>query len=310
MARRPRRGVTALLIVAALWGCTGAETVEPTTSSSQVTTTTWSTTTTASTTTTTIPPTTTTTIPPTTTTTVPPTTTSTLADIDAEVTVPAGDGPFPAVVLVHGGAWVSGDPGQMDPLAETLNDHGFLTVNTRYTLATLDRPGFPDAIDDVACAVRHAAAHPDSDGTVAVVGHSAGAHIGAVVALTGDDYAEECPVSGNGIPDGFVGLAGPYDVSRLGLAVAAFFGGRPESRPGAWEAGNPQRLTDANTALEALIVYGDRDVIVPESFAIPFHEALTESGTGSLLEAVEGASHFDMHDPDVVGDTVVTWLER
>ena len=140
----------------------------------------------ADTTTTTTTAPTTTTVAPTTTTTIAPTTTTIrveLPDIGAEVKVPDGEGPFPAVVLAHGGSWITGDPSIMRSLANHLTDAGFLTVNTPYKLAN-DSPGFPEAVDDVACAVRYAAAHADSDGTVAVVGHSAGAHISAVVALT------------------------------------------------------------------------------------------------------------------------------
>jgi dienelactone hydrolase len=247
MARRPIRGLFALLVGLAVAACADAS-VEPITTEAPTT----SSPTTPSTTTTSLP-----------TRTVPPTTVPALEDIDAEVVVPEGEGPFPAVVLVHGGGWVTGDPGIMDPLAGHLNDNGFLTVNTRYELADFDHPGYPTAVEDVACAVRYAAGHPDGDGTVAVIGHSAGAHIGALVALTGDDYVGPCPYQGSGIPDRFVGLAGPYDVSRLGLAIAAFFGGGPERIPDAWAAGNPQLLTDENPGLLSLIMYGELDGIVP-----------------------------------------------
>ena len=297
MARRPRRRLAALLIVTVLAGCDGTGVDEPSTTRLA------STTTTSVSTTTTFPP-------STTTATSPATSTAPPAAVDAVVAVPEGDGPFPAVVLVHGGGWVTGGPLLIEPLAGYLNDSGFMTVNANYTLATLDRPAYPDAVDDVACAVRHAASHPDSDGTVTVIGHSAGAHLGAVVALTGQDYAGDCPIPGPGVPERFVGLAGPYDVSRLGLAVAAFFGGSPERVPEAWEAGNPQLLTDENPDLEALIMYGELDGIVSDTFAIDFHDALLASGADSLLELVEGARHNDMHDPDVVGDLIVTWLER
>lgn len=224
--------------------------------------------------------------------------------------MPEGPGPFPAVVLVHGGSWVAGVPGIMEPLADHLNENGFLTVNTSYALATLEQPGFPAAIEDVACAVRYATSHPDSDGTVALVGHSAGAHIGAVVAMTGDRYEGECPFSGTGVPERFIGLAGPYDVSRLGLALAPFFGGLPEELSEEWEAGNPQLLTDENTTLESLIIYGELDGFVPDDFAVDFHNALITSGSESSLELIEGARHNDTHDPDLVGDLIVTWLER
>lgn len=315
MARRPGSGLVALLTALAVAACTTSGTDDSSTTGPTSATSATAATTSTSSPATTMSTTTTTTTTPAPATTGEPTTSGSPAttipgDVDAEISIPEGEGPFPSVVLVHGGGWVTGGPQLMEPLADFLTDLGYLTVNTRYRLADLDHPGYPQAVEDVACAVRFAASHPASDGTVALVGHSSGAHIGAIVSLTGDDYRGECDIDGSGVPERFVGLAGPYDVSRLGLVVVAFFGGGPERLPDAWAAGNPQLLTDENPDLDSLIMYGDRDGIVPESFAIDFHEALTASGSESLLEKVEGARHNDMHDPDLVGDLIATWLAR
>lgn len=296
MARRSVRGLAALLIALAVAACATEDGAPSTTSLS---------TTTLPSTTTTAAPTTSSTFPATTTTTDDP-----FEGVDAEVTVPDGEGPFPAVVLVHGGGWVAGAPGLVAPLASHLTANEFLVVNTRYTLASFDRAAFPEAVEDVACAVRYAATHPESDGTVAVIGHSAGAHIGALVSLVGDRYPGDCPFEGSGLPEKFVGLAGPYDVSRLGLAIAAFFGGAPDRVPDVWEAGNPMNFVGENADLEALIMYGELDGIVVDRFALEFHAALLDAGVGSMIELVEGARHNEMHDPDLVGDLIVTWLER
>ncbi|MBW3666378.1 MAG: alpha/beta hydrolase fold domain-containing protein [Actinobacteria bacterium] len=244
------------------------------------------------------------------TTSVPPRPAGELPDVGAEVTIPPGEGNFPAVVLVHGGGWVGGGPSLMSGLAAHLGDEGFLTVNARYRLAASRSPGFPHALHDVACAVRYAAAHPRSNGSVALIGFSAGAHLGAVVALTGDRYGEGCPVAGSGIPDRFVGLAGPYDVSRLGIAAVPFFGGGPQTNPDAWLAGNPQLLTGANPGLASLLLHAERDGIVDASYTADFAGALAESGSEVLVEVVEGARHSDLQDPELVGDLIVTWLER
>lgn len=303
MARRPGRGLSALLIVLSACAPTavGSEPTTPSTTNPVVTTTIIQTTTT----TTTAGAETTTSLANATT-----TTTLDVLDVDADVTVPSGTGPFPAVVLVHGGGWVAGEPGLLRPLADFLNENGFLTVNARYSLADFDHAAFPEAVDDVACAVKLAATHPDSDGTVTVIGHSAGAHIGALVALVGDQYASGCPHEGTGVPDKFVGLAGPYDVSRLGIVIVPFFGAGPSQAPEIWEAGNPLLRTDENIDLDSLILYGENDALVDETFAVAFHDALVASGSESLVELVEGARHNDMHDPDLVGDLIVTWLER
>lgn len=304
MARRHRGRLAGLLIATALTvaACSATAAAPPSTAPAATTTSLSPETTTTSTTSTS---TTTTTVQPT------PSTTSgaELPDLGAEVGIPDGDGPFPSVVLVHGGGWVAGDPSIMRALASHLTAAGFLTVNTPYMLANRD-PGFPGALDDVACAVRYAAAHPRSDGTVAIVGHSAGAHLAAVVALTGDRYGEDCPVPGRGLPEKLVGLAGPYDVDRLGVLMLPFFGGGPAVEPEAWAAGNPQLLTDENPDLLSLIMYGENDGIVDSSFAFDFDAALRSSGSESLVELVEGARHNDMDDPAFVGDLIVVWLER
>lgn len=248
------------------------------------------------------------------TTTVEETTTSTAVPlppptINPEITIPDGDGPFPALVLVHGGGWVAGNPSIMRALARDLADEGFLVINTDYTLAD-DQPGYPAALHDVSCAVRLAQSHELSDGTVAVIGHSAGAHIGSVVALAGDLYGDECEYPGTGLPERFVGLSGPYDVARLGLLMIPFFGGGPQVEPDAWFAGNPHNLVDENQELSVLLLHGDADGLVEIGFSFDFEDALNAAGVDVLVEVVEGGNHPATHDPDVVGDLIATWLLR
>jgi acetyl esterase/lipase len=230
-------------------------------------------------------------------------------DIGLELHMPDGEGPFPAAVLVHGGGWVGGSPRLMGDLARFLAGEGILVVNASYTLSD-GTAGFPVAVDDVACAVRYAAAHPDGDGTVAVIGHSAGAHLAALVALDPGVYGEGCPLEEPRVPDRLVGLAGPYDVTRLGPLMLPFFGVDPEDDPATWAAGNPLLQTANNVELSSLLLHGESDGLVDFRFATDFAEALGGAGSEVLVEVVEGARHNDMHDPDVVGDLIVTWLER
>ncbi len=182
-------------------------------------------------------------------------------------------------------------------------------MNTPYELA-VQEASFPAAVDDVACAVRLASSLPSSNGVVTVLGHSAGAHLSALVALTGERYGSECPYPYSGGPDALVGLAGPYDVDRLGLMMLPFFGGGPNVEPDAWEAGNPMKLITSDIDFPTLIMFGDRDALVDPSFALDFHQALTDAGADSTLELVEGARHMDLRDPATVGELIATWLER
>ena len=237
------------------------------------------------------------------------TATSHLFGADLDIRVPDGEGPFPSVVLVHGGGWVGGSPELMTDLARFLTDAGYLTVNTEYTLSN-GVAGFPVAVDDVACAVRNAADHPDSDGSVAVMGHSAGAHLAALTALDVGVYGQGCAVTEPTIPDRLVGLAGPYDVARVGPLIVPFFGVPPNEDPALWQAGNPLNQVANNPDLSSLIMHGEEDGLIDLSFATDFAEALNEAGSEALVEVVEGARHTEMQDPDVVGDLILAWLER
>lgn len=231
-----------------------------------------------------------------------------MPEIDAEVRRPTGPGPHPAVVLVHGGSWVTGSPSSLRNLAERLVEEGFLVVSPRYQLATLREPGFPQALHDVACSVRYAAAHPDSDGTVSLIGHSAGAHLAAVVASTGNLYGEGCPVGDPAEASALVGLAGPYDVARLGVIVFPFFGVAPEDDPDVWTAGNPHLLAAASVVGRVLLVHGADDGIVDTSFSVDYGEVLGAAGVEVTVEIIPGTDHMEVVDPDHVGDLIVAWL--
>lgn len=300
MARRPRRRLLALLIITSLVAVACQDDTAPSTSGSESATT--MPTTTSLTTSTTLDPGSTTTTGPIT---APPT-----ADalVPSGLRIPDGEGPFPAVVLVHGGGWVVGNPTSIEPLAIYLSENGYITINATYQLS-LQTPGFPTAVDDIACAVRLAASLPQSNGEVTVIGHSAGAHVGSLVALGGDAYATDCPYPGSGVPDRFIGLAGPYDVSRLGPIMVAFFGSNPSDDLDTWERGNPQLNAGANPALRSLLIHGGVDQVVPVEFSENFHTALVDAGGDSEILVLPGADHSGARNPVIVGELILDWLD-
>ena len=77
--------------------------------------------------------------------------------------VPDGAGPFPAVILVHGGGWNAGDKsggpqkGYMAPMHEPLQRAGFAWFSINYRL-TPKHP-YPACIEDVETAIRWVKAH-------------------------------------------------------------------------------------------------------------------------------------------------------
>ncbi|GAA1535683.1 alpha/beta hydrolase [Nocardioides humi] len=102
----------------------------------------------------------------------------------ARVYRPDGTGPFPTVVLLHGGGWVIGDLDTHDAMARAIcAGAGAVVVAVEYRLAPEAR--FPAAADDAIAAVRDVqsrlAAYGGSD-VLAVAGDSAGGNLSAVVA--------------------------------------------------------------------------------------------------------------------------------
>src|SRR3989441_13348772 len=85
-------------------------------------------------------------------------------------------GPAPAVVFVHGGAWVHGDPSQAAGNALHFARHGIATISISYRLAPAHR--FPPPLHDVRRALRYVRAHAGEIGIdpdrIALMGLSAG----------------------------------------------------------------------------------------------------------------------------------------
>src|SRR5436190_31928 len=89
------------------------------------------------------------------------------------------DGPAAAVIFVHGGAWMHGDPSQAAGNALHFARRGIATISLSYRLAPADR--FPAPLDDVRHGLRWVRAHAAELGIdpdrLALLGLSAGAHL-------------------------------------------------------------------------------------------------------------------------------------
>jgi acetyl esterase/lipase len=115
------------------------------------------------------------------------------------------DAGAPVLVEIHGGAWSSGrKEGEANPLMSHLVERGWVCVTVNYRLGPGAR--WPAMIDDVRAALRwvHAniGAHGGDPDFVAVTGGSAGAHLAALAALTGEaDTRVDAAVTLYGIYD-------------------------------------------------------------------------------------------------------------
>src|SRR5579884_678149 len=63
-----------------------------------------------------------------------------------------GEGPFPAIICLHGGGWVGGERQQMKGTIEAMAQRGYVAISPDYRLAPQDR--FPAQIEDCKAALR------------------------------------------------------------------------------------------------------------------------------------------------------------
>jgi acetyl esterase/lipase len=192
----------------------------------------------------------------------------------------------PIIVFMHGGGWTDGSKGQYRFVADTLNARGYVVVTVGY------RPYpevlFPAFVEDGARAVQwvhqHGAEFGGDTSRLYLMGHSAGAHIAAM--LTFDSQYLQAVGGDRSWVKGFIGLAGPYDFLPLKSAtLKRIFG--PESR---YAASQPINFVDGDEP-PALLLHGLADTTVwplnSEHLAARIHER------GGRVEEhyYEGMSH-------------------
>lgn len=111
--------------------------------------------------------------------------------------------PRPTVVFFYGGNWRSGRRRDYRFVADTLLTLGCDAVIPDYRLYPHVR--FPDILEDARRALQAVLERLPDDRPLVLMGHSAGAQIGALLTL------DERLLCSNERIAGFVGLAGPYD---------------------------------------------------------------------------------------------------
>jgi arylformamidase len=133
----------------------------------------------------------------------------------------------PIVVYVHGGAWAVGDKAAVGGKAQLFTDAGYLFASVNYRLSpnppNLGDPArvrFPDHPRDVGEAVawlhRNARRHGGDGHRMVLIGHSAGAHLAALVA-TDRSYLRRFATP-RSIVRGFVPLdSGAYEIAEATL---------------------------------------------------------------------------------------------
>jgi len=163
-----------------------------------------------------------------------------------------GESPRPAVLLIHGGGWGSGDRSLMYPLSEYLAERDYIACAVEYRLSPEAK--YPAAVDDINRAITFIRERSSDYGIdpnrIAVLGCSAGAQLAGLVGLK---YGTETGTNGkiqkrihaivniDGIMDFSSKEARRWedDPSRKVTAAGTWFGGRYDEKKALWDEASP-----------------------------------------------------------------------
>jgi acetyl esterase/lipase len=213
-----------------------------------------------------------------------------------------GDGPFPAVVCIHGGGWVGGDRGQMAQTIETLARCGYVAVSPDYRLAP--KHHFPAPAEDCKAAVRwlraNAAKYKINPERIGAVGFSAGGHLACLLGVTdkGDGLEGE---GGSGEHSSrvqaVVSFFGPTDFRRKTWSktveeknLVPLLGGTLAEKPEAYQKASPLSYA-SKSAPPFLFFHGTEDKTVPTEQSQALADKLREAGVSAEVVLVEGEGH-------------------
>jgi acetyl esterase len=239
--------------------------------------------------------------------------------LQARVYRPAGAGPYPVLIDVHGGVWSSGSRTTGEELDRIIAASGVVVVALDFRQPPV--AGYPDSVADVHLAVRwvraHAAALGGDPRVVGGLGTSSGGHQLLLVAMqpTDDRYAAlPLPEAPDASPClDFLILCWPIvdPVARYRWAAAhrrqdlvdrhdAYWG-----TEAAMAEGNPRRLLDSGAhgpLPPTLILQGSADQNIPHEIVADFARRYRRAGGTVRFELFAGEPHgFIKRRPDEAG---------
>ncbi len=223
-------------------------------------------------------------------------------DLKLDVSRPAAkEGLFPAVVVIHGGAWRQGNKADVRAIAGEFTKRGYVAVAPQYRFCPKDV--FPAQVHDVKAAVRwiksNAKKYRIDPERIGAIGFSAGGHLALMLGLTSPSDGLEGDVSA-GAPDSrikaVVNYFGPSDLAAKDIPdickpwVKDFLGGSPEEKPEAAAKASPLTFVSKDDA-PVLTFQGTKDPLVPFNQAIKLAEAMTSAQVPGRVELLIGAQH-------------------
>lgn len=223
-----------------------------------------------------------------------------------DVMVPANSAGKPLIVWIHGGGWQGGSKDGPNP-ARGLLEQGYVVaaINYRYSR----HAPFPAQLHDCKGAIRflrlNAAKYGNFDtNRVGVIGASAGGHLAALLALTGDkkDLDGDLNPGPSSAVQAAIDWFGPTDFLNYGEtgrlpsrgmadgAVDRLVGGPLADKRDVAKLASPITHSRRDGA-PILFVHGDKDNLVPLQQSQLLHDDLKKWGADSTLHIVVGGGH-------------------
>ena len=214
--------------------------------------------------------------------------------------IPA-DTRLPAIVLIHGGGWKGGrkDGKRQVQLGMTLARYGYVCMSIDYLLCKgKDSPSWPQNLYDCKLAVKFLRKNADKlhidPKHIGAIGGSAGGHLTAMLAVTGDDKRLEPKDTDTNISSKIQAAVDLYGITDLTTwprrYIADVLGATKKENIALWKLASPiNHVTEDDPPM--LIIHGTADRSVSYKQSIAFFKVLSAKAVPSRLILIEGAPH-------------------
>ncbi|MES2315882.1 MAG: alpha/beta hydrolase [Pseudomonadota bacterium] len=224
----------------------------------------------------------------------------------AELFRPAGAGPFPVVVLIHGGCWTVeyGGITQMRSVAGALAARGIAVWNVEYRRVDEPGGGYPGTYLDINAALDSLAAQApryqlDTKRIVAM-GHSAGGQLAQWIAgrkriAPSSPLFQAAPLA---VPN-IISLGGLADLRSEQALIKTSCGRELAQLAGLPSAERPDVFADTNAAelmpngSSTVLITGELDTISPPRAAFAYAAKAQAAGDRARVLILPKASHYD-----------------